>query len=537
MSEQQTTTVVQERPAPKGYQSWLEYWDTQGMPWRNEPELDEERQRFLTERRAIVPDIAQGIYPFKDVKLDRAEVEWLLATHEHEGEKGPVYSHDMDALFLRGLDLRGADLRAADLSDLPLTSLLGSLTPNELASLPGALRQEAIAKAAIRLNGATLTDAHLEAAILTGAHLERAHLEKAHLEAAMLNEALLSGAFIIHAHMEGSYLIDARLNDVTAFGVHLEGAQLAGAQVQGTRLDYAHLEGALLVQARLEATVLKEAHLEGADLRQAHLEGAMLNGATLCGKQMEASDLERIRRWQPTFLASQSGSDLRKVTFDARTDLKAVCLCDKVHGSVHIADALYNGVNLAVVDWKHVTTLGEDQEAEKLDKERPRRKQEGVAHDIRQAAVRANRQLAGALRDQNLNEEADRFSYSAQLLHTRAIRHQSGKHAEWLFREVLDKLAGFGYHWERTVYCYAGIVAFSTIVYFWQNLVFLPHSPWYQSLGQAFVAAITALHGRGFFPESAQSGVQMAMAALDAVAGLVIEASFVATFTQRFFAR
>lgn len=537
MSEQKTTTAVQGSPAPEGYQSWPAYWEMQGMLWRTEPEIDEQRQRYLAERRPIVPDVVKGIYPFRDVKLDRADVEWLLATHEHEGGQGPVYLHDMNALFMRGLDLRGADLCAADLSNLPLTSLLGGITPNELESLPGSMQQEAIANAAIHFNSATLTDAHLEAAILTGANLERAHLEKAHLEAAMLNEALLSGAVIIYAHLEGSYLIDARLNEVTAFGAHLEGAQLAGAQIQGSRLDNAHLEGALLVQARLEATVLKEAHLEGADLQQAHLEGAMLNGATLCGKQMEASDLERIRRWQPTFLVNQPGADLRKVTFDARTDLKAVSLCDKVHGSVRIADVLFQGVNLAVVDWKHVTTLGEDQDAEKLDKERPRRKQEGVALNIRQAAVRANRQLAGALRDQNLNEEADPFSYNAQRLQTRVIRHQTGKRAEWLFREILDKLAGFGYHWERTVYWYLGVVFLSTLVYFWQNMVFLPHSPWYEALGEALVAAITALHGRGFFPEASQSGVQLAMAAFDAMAGLIIEASFVATFTQRFFAR
>jgi hypothetical protein len=81
------------------------------------------------------------------------------------------------------------------------------------------------------------------------------------------------------------------------------------------------------------------------------------------------------------------------------------------------------------------------------------------------------------------------------------------------------------------------MAVFSTLVYFWQNLVFFPHAAWYQALGMGFVGAITALHGRGFFPEAAQSGVQMGMAAFDAVVGLIIEASFVATFVQRFFAR
>ncbi len=51
--------------------------------WRTEPEIDTERQRYLAERRAIAPDIEQGIYPFRGIKLSRADVEWLLATHAH----------------------------------------------------------------------------------------------------------------------------------------------------------------------------------------------------------------------------------------------------------------------------------------------------------------------------------------------------------------------------------------------------------------------------------------------------------------------
>jgi hypothetical protein len=118
MSVQQSQTIataVQEQPAPDGYTSWPDYWKAQGMPWRTEPEIDEERQRYLAERRAIQPDIRQGVYPFKDVKLDRAEVEWLLATHESGGMRGPVDWSDKKQRHRAGLDLRGADLRGATL--------------------------------------------------------------------------------------------------------------------------------------------------------------------------------------------------------------------------------------------------------------------------------------------------------------------------------------------------------------------------------------------------------------------------------------
>ena len=58
------------------------------ITWRTEPEIDGERQAFLRERLTIVPDIQQSIYPFKDVPLTRADIEWLLVTHEQG--RGPV---------------------------------------------------------------------------------------------------------------------------------------------------------------------------------------------------------------------------------------------------------------------------------------------------------------------------------------------------------------------------------------------------------------------------------------------------------------
>src|SRR5258708_9682259 len=77
-----------QRPTIDDPDAWKTYWKGQGWPWRTEPEIDAQRQKYLAERRAIVPDIEKGIYPFKDVKLSRADVEWLLVTHENG--RGPV---------------------------------------------------------------------------------------------------------------------------------------------------------------------------------------------------------------------------------------------------------------------------------------------------------------------------------------------------------------------------------------------------------------------------------------------------------------
>ncbi len=145
---------------------WKAYWSAQDMPWRTEPEVSTERQRFLTERRTVQADIKHGIYPFRDengsIKLTRADVEWLLATHESGGMHGPVqWEEEKDKpedQRREGLDVRGADLGKVNLRGLPLALLRAGLKGRELFS---AAPQEAGAATA-HLEGALLFDAHLE---------------------------------------------------------------------------------------------------------------------------------------------------------------------------------------------------------------------------------------------------------------------------------------------------------------------------------------------------------------------------------------
>jgi hypothetical protein len=48
--------------------------------------------------------------------------------------------------------------------------------------------------------------------------------------------------------------------------------------------------------------------------------------------------------------------------------------------------------------------------------------------------------------------------------------------------------------------------------------------------------SLTAFHGRGFFAQQFSPGdPQAIIAAVEAVVGLLIEISFIATFTQRYF--
>jgi hypothetical protein len=150
---------------------WKAFWAEQRMAWRTESEISPDRQQVLRTRRAINPDINQGIYPFKDLDpaLSRADVEWLLATHESGGLHGPVDWNDEKQRPREGIDLRGATLCDLDLSGLPLANLRGALP---LTVAHASTRQQR-RMASIHLERVNLEDAHLE-----GAELNRAYLQQ-----------------------------------------------------------------------------------------------------------------------------------------------------------------------------------------------------------------------------------------------------------------------------------------------------------------------------------------------------------------------
>jgi uncharacterized protein YjbI with pentapeptide repeats len=481
MSEQQsqTATAVQERPTTEGYTKWPEYWQSHGMPWRTEPEIDEERQRYLSERRAITPDMEQGSYPFKDIKLDRADVEWLLATHESRGTVGPVWwAEEKDKPedeWRVGLDLRGADLQQAVLGALPLARIRGGPVTLELT-----------------VNFATQPDLELPqfyvqtpGVLSAAAHLEEADLHEAHLEHAELNFAHLAGARLRLAH--------------------LEGAQLLHADMETTSLSLAHFEGAFMFAAILRGhnwTGAIEAHFEHADLRYADLGNAILIGAHF------------------------EDADLRGVRFNDDTLLNGAWLGSKTDGVARLADIKWRGTNLAQVRW--VTPA------------RWTRSRTGTAGELGsplvqvQRRLRASRQLALVLRSQGLNSEADSFAYKAQVLQRRVHRLQRRplrSFSSWL----LDLISGYGYKPMRSFITYLLVVGVFAIAYY---LLGTNVNPPLDPLSAA-VFSITSFHGRGFVPgENVMLNNPLTVfAAGEAIIGLLIEITFIATFTQRFFAR
>jgi hypothetical protein len=284
--------------------------------------------------------------------------------------------------------------------------------------------------------------------------------------------------------------------------VYLQRATLIGAT----------LDRASLREARLDDADLSEATLRGCDLTRAYLRGARVRAAVLDGAGLQDADLE--------------GADLRGASLDGTTRLNGARLDQALLDQVG-----YGGVNLAVIDWAAIRTLGDETRA------RRSAKSPGLSrHDsgwVRpfEGAARATLQLSTALRSQGLGEQADRFAYRARLLQRQVLRRQGPrKWPAYLGSCLLDVLAGYGYRPARSFLVY--LVAIAGFAGGYHDLGGLP-AP------DAVVFSVTSFHGRGFSPSAAftlHDPVAM-LAAIEAFLGLLIEITFIATFTQRFFSR
>jgi uncharacterized protein YjbI with pentapeptide repeats len=428
------------RPAPDDHAAWRAYWKEQGQPWRKEPEIDTKRQQELSKCRIIIADIEKGIYPFRGMKLSRADVEWLLSTHESGGIRGPVDWSDERQRTREGLDVRGAHLQEEDLTGLPLARIRGGLTSDEW--FRGTKEQREMA----------------------AVHLQKANLREANLQKAGL------------------------------LGANLQKADLVGANLQEANLRVSNLQKADLVGANLQKASLRRANLQKASLIRAQLQGADLEGVTFGNEK-------------------QVGPQL--------------------------ADSQWSDVNLAVIEWTQVKILGDEYVArQKWDSEgKTKGKQERLSEY--EAATRANRQLAVILREQGLNEKADHFAYRAQVLQKTVFRRQmllSGVKfrqrvqalGALLFSWFLFLLAGYGYKPWRSFLAYLLVIGTFMALY----LLLDPCLAWYE----AIVVSMTAFHGRGFSPSTFSPGDPLSIAsAVEAFVGLIIEVTFIATLTRRFF--
>jgi hypothetical protein len=141
--------------------------------------------------------------------------------------------------------------------------------------------------------------------------------------------------------------------------------------------------------------------------------------------------------------------------------------------------------------------------------------------------------VSACYRAQGLHEEADRFAYRAQVLQLQVLRRE--RHPlRYLGSQLLNLISGFGYRPMRSFIAYVLVILAFAAAYFALGNANGSPLQW----NEAIVISMTAFHGRGFFSMAFQPGdLQAAVAAVEAFVGLLIEIVFIATFTQRFFAR
>jgi uncharacterized protein YjbI with pentapeptide repeats len=540
-------------PVATDREGWQRYWAEQGWPWRREPEIPQTRQKELMRRRAIPVDMRQGLSPFEGITLTRADIEWLLATHD--AGQGPIDWDDASGRARKGLDLRGAVVEdATDLGLLPLARLRGGLLPEE--SLGST--EEQGAHALLCLKRALLRGTHLEGASLRGAHLEGADLRRAHLEEASLRGAHLEGADLRGAHLEGASLKGTHLKGASLRGAHLEGAYLRKAYLEEVDLSWTHLEGASLSEAHLEGANLRGAHLEGADLRgaylegadlsEAHLERALLHSARLKGTLLSLAHLEGA----DLSGAHLEGANLRKAHLEeaylgeaslTSVNLTGATLANETLVGPSLIDVKWGETNLSVVDWSGIQTLGDEYHARRSADADEQWLTWMKRRKAFQDAQRANHQLAVALQNQGLIDDAARFAYRAKclkrtvfwydLLLAQTTRQRFQISWPLLFSWALFLLAGYGYRLRRCLFWYVGIVLAFMLLYWWLDPAQLP---WWAALGKS----VNVFNGRGAAPAIADFSHPVLFTLLtvvEAIIGLVIEIVFVATVVQRLFGK
>lgn len=209
--------------------------------------------------------------------------------------------------------------------------------------------------------------------------------------------------------------------------LHLERAILDDAQLQGAQLRMVNLREAHLFRTQLQHANLMMAQLQGAKLVGAQLQEAILLLASLQGAHLYGARLQGTRF---------DASDLRGVNFaGAMMDVNTQLIEPYLDAQIQVADVIWNGVPLTRMKWNQVLRLGDEKEAhdktgfslasnpgeKKRSPKLPFQRLEGF-----EAAIRAYRQLAAALRSQALKDVADRFDYRAQILQRELLWLESG---------------------------------------------------------------------------------------------------------------
>ncbi len=350
---------------------------------------------------------------------------------------------------------------------------------------------------------ATLSYLCLQRANLTNTRLDRAILSAAHLEGTDLSKAYLPYADLTLTHLERATLSEARLNEAIVCGTKLQDAILIQSDLQNANLTGANLGRADLTEARLDGAFLG-AVFDYTNLQRASLDKhTRLDGVTLVAARLDATIFDNTNLSKVNW--GESGATRGK-SWSVLLDERIACQTD--YG-----------------EEAHISVQG------KL-KDRETRREEF------QVAARAYRGLAVALQTQGMNEEANHYTYRAQIMQRKAYYFDGWRSSgRWLFSWLLAVTSGYGYHMRNILLTYAVTVLAFAGIYF---VIGIPnegaHTIWQAAL-DALLISFTAIHGRIFLEQLNVFSVQDWVAAVESVFGIVIESIFAAMLIQRFFNR
>jgi uncharacterized protein YjbI with pentapeptide repeats len=421
-------------------------------------------------------------------ELDAILAFWDSET-DHGRRRGPFHNLQELGVWSPLLQMR-LELTGADVYYLAARALVGTTASYlDISDLP-------TARTALR-NPNLRFDLDLSALCLSGANLAGAQLEQA-----TLGKAQLIGATLSKAQLTGANLAEAQLAEA-----NLSEAQLTDSSLSKTTLERAKLDGAQLTNA-----FLSEARLTGADLNGVQLTGAILLGAQL------------------------AGADLRFARLDRDTQLNGAHVA-----GVSLDQIVLDNTNLTVVSWEGVAPLGDEKRARSAKQDGPLLSLEVGRflsdHGRRivnyEAAVRANRLLATALRAQGLAEDADVFAYRAQIMQ-RGLRFRRRQFGRWLVSWGLAALSGYGYRMGNIFRAYA-LVVLAFAAAFLLPIFLAGGIPTIQNAADALQISLNAIHGRVFFAQFHLDTLQSWLATAESVVGIVIEGVFVAMLIQRLF--
>ncbi len=310
-------------------------------------------------------------------------------------------------------------------------------------------------------------------------------------------------------------------------------ANLDGVNFSGSEVTWADFSGATMKRALLRETNFSATNFTSTNLESSDLFSAILNGANFTQANLANVNLQQARINQDTcFLYTTT--TLTKVA-EMRWNNAPMNLSGWLYESGYDPlDVKFPVPSTSKILRKDKWRLGDQDELYFRSLSSGKRR----AHALRQVS-RAYAALAATLRNQNYSTASSEYRLRALQLERRALQAEGAILSRALLK-MLDMISGHGEKPGRILLSYLFIVVGFLLLYLgidtqWEYTRIISNP---SQILDALVYSLTSFHGRGFFPGGSTLTAhdpQIVLAAIEAVVGLFIEITLIATITRRFF--